>query len=198
MVIYHKIEEMKHKTVLKYSLFYCSFLFLAISFMLFSAPVGLCAHEIPADKKEMFSSTGLPIPRFVSLSKQITNVRAGPGQQYPIRWVYKKQGLPVEVILEYDHWRKIRDHEGSEGWVYKTLISGKRTALIQGEGLVKAYDRNPLKKPQKAKAVMALEPLSLVDIDTCDGAMCFIEVPNISGWIERKSLWGVYEDEKFD
>ena len=189
---------MKQKIVLNTSILYCSFLFLTISFVLLTMPIGLCAQEIPADKKEVFSVSGLPIPRFVSLSSKLTNVRAGPGQHYPIRWVYKKQGLPVEVILEYDHWRKIRDHEGSEGWVYKTLLSGDRTALIKGSETVQAYDRNPVEKPQKARVVMRLEPMSLVGVRSCDGLVCYIEVSNLSGWIERKSLWGVYEAEKFD
>ncbi len=192
------MEGMKHKSILNLSLVSYFFLLIAISLLFFSVPNSLYAQEIPADKKEVFSSTGLPIPRFVSLSKETTNVRAGPGQQYPIRWAYKKQGLPVEVILEYDHWRKIRDHEGSEGWVYKTLLSGRRTALIRGTEIVQAYDRNPVKYPRKAKVVMGLEPFSLVSINTCEGELCFIEVSNLSGWIERNSLWGVYEAEKFD
>lgn len=189
---------MKHKSVLNFSLLFYFFLFLAIYSLFFVFSTKAYAQEILVDKKEVFSSTGLPIPRFVSLSKEITNVRAGPGQQYPIRWVYKKQGLPVEVILEYDHWRKIRDHEGSEGWVYKTLLSGRRTALIRGTEVVRAYDRSPDEYPKKAKLTMALEPLSLVSVNTCKGAMCYIEVSDLSGWIKRKSLWGVYEAEKFD
>jgi SH3-like domain-containing protein len=192
------MEVMKHKSVQNYLAYFYSFLFLAIFLILLSVPKGLCAQDIPTDKKEMFSSTGLPIPRFVSLGKEITNVRTGPGQQYPIRWVYKKQGLPVEVILEYDHWRKIRDHEGSEGWVYKTLLSGHRTALIIGTDIARAYDQNPDKYPLKAKVAIVLEPLSLVSINTCEKVHCYIEVSNLYGWIEKKSLWGVYETEKFD
>ncbi len=189
---------MKQKTVQKFSIYIYFFLFFAVFLWFFGIADYAKAQDIPADKKEVFSSTGLPIPRFVSLSKQITNVRAGPGQQYPIKWVYKKQGLPVEIILEYDHWRKIRDHEGGEGWVYKTLLSGHRTALISGEEVVYAYDRNPLKFADKAKAVMALEPLSLVSINSCEESVCFIKVSDLSGWIKIKSLWGVYEAEKFN
>lgn len=189
---------MKYKTLLNISIFHSSFLFFAVSFLLLTLPSGLYAQEISADKKEIFRSTKLPIPRFVSLGSKVINVRAGPGQRYPIKWVYKKQGLPVEIILEYDHWRKIRDHEGSDGWVYKTLLSWKRTALVKGEGLVNAYDRNPVKKPQKAKVSMKLEPLSLVAVDSCEGTVCYIKASDLSGWIGKKSLWGVYETEKFD
>ncbi|MCK5374689.1 MAG: hypothetical protein KAJ40_05345 [Alphaproteobacteria bacterium] len=148
--------------------------------------------------KKVFSVSGLPIPRFVSLEHEETNLRVGPGLQYPIRLIYKKQGLPVEVILEYGHWRKIRDYEGDEGWIYKTLLSGKRTALVMGENLVDAYTRNFVKTPGKARVSMRVEPLSLVDIKSCNGSVCYIGVSNLLGWIERKSLWGVYESENFD
>ncbi len=192
------MEEMKHKRVLNFLAFSNFFLFLVVSFLLFGEPVLLCAQEIPLDKKEVFSSSGFPIPRFVSLSKQVTNVRAGPGQQYPIKWVYRKKGLPVEIILEYDHWRKIRDYEGSIGWVYKTLLSGHRTAFVVGRDVVRAYNKNPSRYPKKARVVMVLEPLSLVHVKMCKNDVCFIKVSNLSGWIERKSLWGVYETENFD
>lgn len=147
---------------------------------------------------EVFSTSGLPLPRFVSLARDVTNVRAGPGQQYPVKWVVKKKALPVEVILEFDHWRKIKDHEGEQGWVYQTLLSGKRTALIQGEKAVPAFDKNPSLNSRKASVSLMLEPLSLVEINHCNGAVCHMSVSGLSGWIEKKSLWGVYETEKFD
>ena len=189
---------MKYKTVQHLVRSFRFFLILAVISFSFSVVSSALAQEIPAGMKEVFSVSGYPIPRFVSLEQKITNVRAGPGLEYPIRWIYKKQGLPVEVILEYGHWRKIRDYEDSEGWVYKTLLSGKRTALVMGEGLVDAYSHNPTKKTYKSDVSMKIEPLSLVYIKKCKGSVCSIEVSNLLGWIERKSLWGVYESENFD
>ncbi len=161
-------------------------------------PQNTYAQDIPDDKKEVFSNSGLPIPRFVSLAKDTTNVRAGPGKKYPVRWVVKMKSLPVEVILEYDHWRKIKDHEGAEGWVFKTLLSGKRTALISSDEAVKAYKYNIQEKPEKHNVSMMLEPNTLVKISKCLAEMCHVSVSGLSGWIERKSLWGVYENENFD
>lgn len=161
-------------------------------------PQNTYAQEIPEDKKEVFSNSGLPIPRFVSLAKDTTNVRAGPGQKYPVKWVMKMKSLPVEVILEYDHWRKIKDHEGAEGWVFKTLLSGKRTALINGNEAVKAYKYNIHENPKKYNVSMMLEPQTLVKINECLSQMCRVSASGLSGWIERKSLWGVYENENFD
>ena len=77
----------------------------------------------------------LPVPRFVTLKGDEVNVRAGPGRRYPINWVFLRRSMPVEVVAEFDTWRKIRDFEGIEGWVHQSLLSGRRGALILGDGL---------------------------------------------------------------
>ncbi len=156
------------------------------------------AQNLPEDKKEVFNPTGLPLPRFVSLSKNITNVRAGPGRKYPVKWVIKKRGLPVEIILEFDHWRKIRDKDGEVGWVFKTLLSGKRTALVVGDKPVDLYEMSRGFFSKKLEVSAALEPMTLVNVKACEDDFCKVSVEGISGLIERKSLWGVYESEKFD
>jgi SH3-like domain-containing protein len=74
--------------------------------------------------------SGLPVPRFVSLKAERVNVRSGPTKDNDVNWVYTRAGLPVEIIAEYDNWRRIRDWEGGEGWVLHSLLSGRRTALI--------------------------------------------------------------------
>ncbi|MFP4387141.1 MAG: SH3 domain-containing protein [Alphaproteobacteria bacterium] len=186
---------MKRKTAFN---FYMSYYFLVFFSLLLCFPVNVEAQNLPTEKHEVFRSTGLPLPRYVSLAHGVTNVRTGPGQQYPIKWVYKKKGMPVEIILEYDHWRKIRDYEGDEGWVYKSLLSGERTALIAGENVAFAYSHNPYTKPHKSTVSFQLEPLSLVDVEACEGQACYISISDLSGWISRKLLWGVYETENFD
>ncbi len=158
-------------------------------------PLHSYASEEPLNPA--FSSTGFSIPRFVSLSNRETNVRVGPGQEYPIKLVYKRADLPVEVILEYGNWRKIRDHDGAEGWVYHTLLSGKRYGLIQSSEPVYAYEK-PFGDGAKSRAVIELEPMVQVDINECDGRWCRIDASGFLGWIERKFIWGVYEYENFD
>ena len=144
-----------------------------------------------------YQVSGYPLPRFVSLSKSTTNVRAGPGQQYPIQWVYNRANIPVEVTLEYGNWRKIKDFDGQEGWVYHTLLSGKRMAFIHGEAPIDAF-KKPFGKDEKPFKIFILEPNSLVKIKECIDLWCKIEASSFSGWIERKSLWGVYEHEIID
>src|SRR6185312_6529528 len=76
------------------------------------------------------SQSGLPVPRFVSLKADRVNARIGPSRENEVTWVYTHAGLPVEITAEYGNWRRIRDWEGSEGWVYHSLLSGRRTALV--------------------------------------------------------------------
>ena len=73
--------------------------------------------------------SGLPLPRFVSLKSGRVNSRIGPGVNYPVDWLYLKPGLPMEIIQEYDNWRRVRDSDGSEGWINQSLLSGRRTAI---------------------------------------------------------------------
>ena len=151
-----------------------------------------------ANNNDIFKSSGLPLPRFVSLANNKTNVRAGPGRKYPIKWVVNRKSLPVEVILEFDNWRKIRDHEGQEGWVFHSLLSGKRTAIIRGENPVYAYENPPLTNGKKPRISMSLESFVVVDIEECKGGWCKILTSGYSGWVKIKSLWGVYESENID
>lgn len=151
-----------------------------------------------ASNNELYSSSGLPIPRFVTLAEDDINVRAGPGKKYPIQWVLKRKGLPVEVILEFDNWRKIRDIEGNEGWVFHTLLSGVRAGIITNDEPVIAYDAPYKENEVKTRAKLRFEPSVIVKIEHCRERWCTVKSGDLSGWVERKFLWGVYETENID
>ena len=141
--------------------------------------------------------TGLPLPRFVSLKSDDVNVRRGPGQEYDIAFTFVKAGLPVEITQEFDNWRKIRDSEGSEGWVFHSLLSGKRTALVapwDKSGPFAVY----AKAEADASVVAYLEPKVIADVGQCNGKWCEITIKGYDGWIEQDKLWGVYPDEQFE
>jgi SH3-like domain-containing protein len=118
--------------------------------------------------------SGLPLPRFVSLKSNRINLRVGPGRDYAVQWLYLKPGLPVEIIQEYDNWRRIRDSEGTEGWVLQTLLSGKRG------GIAAPWAREVSKEPipmfaraeETAALSASLEPGVLGKINACDGLWC--------------------------
>ena len=145
------------------------------------------------------SQSGLPVPRFVSLKSDRVNVRQGPAKDQDVTWVYTRVGLPVEITAEYENWRRIRDWEGAEGWVYHSLLSGRRTALIatQAKGkdeLVPLHD-----SPDEKSGVAArLETGVLAAVKRCSGKWCRIAGDGYDGWIEQDRLWGVYPNEKVD
>src|SRR5256714_5443907 len=97
-----------------------------------------------AAKDSVLTSSGLPVPRYVSLKSDHVNVRAGPTKDNDVAWVYTRSGLPVEITAEFENWRRVRDSEGSEGWVYHSLLSGRRTAVVtmkSKDELAALYDR---------------------------------------------------------
>ena len=82
------------------------------------------------DIRVVVRGSGYEVPRFLSLKSDTANMRVGPGNEYPIAWVYKRKGLPLKVIAEYEVWRKVIDHDGTTGWMHTKLLTGRRTALI--------------------------------------------------------------------
>jgi len=152
--------------------------------------------EVAAAVAESDKGSGLPLPRFASLKSDNVYVRTGPSMDYPIKWIYKKEGLPVEIIQEFDAWRKIKDQDGTVGWVHKILLSGKHTAKIMGDSAVKepvAYDDDDLEDP-----VIKFEQGVVVTVDECEKLICRVQSAPYEGWIEKKYLWGVYGSDIFN
>jgi len=138
------------------------------------------------------NSPQLPVPRFVTLNTDEVNLRTGPGIRYPVKLILKKDGLPVEIIKEFDVWREIRSKDGDEGWVHKSLLSGRRAVIITGhiQPLLKDHDIG-------ARPVVKLEPGVIAGLDRCDREWCYLKVASYKGWIKRENVWGVYADEVF-
>ncbi len=133
----------------------------------------------------------LKVPRFVSLHSDKVNLRTGPGSRYPIEWVLTKKDMPVEVIAQFEHWRRIRDWEGTEGWVQEHMVAGRRYVVVNQGGVRPLYQG-----PDPASAVIArAEPGVVVRLAECRGAMCRVEADAVSGWMRRTDIWGVYPDE---
>ena len=155
---------------------------LLITFLL-----GIAGHAYTEE-----SAPPLPVPRFVTLGTDEVNVRTGPGLRYPIKFIFNKEGFPVEIIKEFDVWRQIGSRDGDEGWVHKSLLSGKRAVIITGhiQTLFKSPDNG-------TKPVVRLEPGVIAILDRCDNEWCYLSVASYKGWMKRESLWGVYPDEKF-
>jgi SH3-like domain-containing protein len=141
--------------------------------------------------------SGLAVPRFVSLKPDKVNVRSGPRRDHDVAWQYTRAGLPVEITAESDNWRRIRDWEGAEGWVYHSMLSGRRTALV----ITKQKDESvPLYASADANtAVVArLQAQVLGSVKECTGNWCRIVGQGFDGWIAQDRLFGVYPHEKVE
>ncbi len=136
--------------------------------------------------------TGLPLPRFVNLRAKEVNMRAGPGVRYPVEWVYHRQKLPVEIIAEYDTWRKVRDWQGTQGWIHQSMLGGRRFIIVTGA-----------KRTVRRQAAVKSAPVARVEtgvigklIRCPDGEnWCEIEIGDHKGWLRKVDFWGVHRDE---
>lgn len=158
------------------TIFICGF-FVSMSFPAFAAD----------------EDTGLPVPRFVSLRSADVNMRVGPGTSYSISWVYHRDNLPVEVIQEFDKWRKIRDSEGTTGWVHKQVLQGKRTAVIIGKQPA-VLRRSP---DDKSNPAFRAEPGVIGRLLTCEKDWCRLQISSRKAWVRKGSIFGVYKNEEF-
>lgn len=142
--------------------------------------------------------SGLPVPRFVSLKSDAVNVRRGPSREHDVVWRYVRAGLPVEVTQEFENWRRIRDFEGAEGWVFHSLLTGVRTALVapwdkSGTAMNLYADAS-----ENARVTAMVEPGVQATVPECTGTWCHLKGKTFEGWIAQQSLWGVYPNETFD
>lgn len=125
-------------------------------------------------------------PYFASLKTKPANVRVGPGKIYPIEWVLMKTGLPILVLAKYEHWRKIRDADGTEGWIYFRMLSNKRTAVTTEKNVPL------LKEPSLASEVVAQMDSGVIGkIVKCEKDWCYFKHSDVKGWVAKKSVWGV-------
>lgn len=180
----------------KISVFYLLALFLLLlaapALNAYAETAGEEAAEAIATADGGAGAESLPVPRFVSLATGEVNLRTGPGMRYPVKLVVRKSGLPVEVVREFDVWRQVRDIDGDDGWVHKSMLSGRRSVIV------KAQVQTLLRKPENsAKPVAKLEPGVVARLQTCKDGWCEINASGYDGWIKKETIWGVYPDEAF-
>lgn len=145
-----------------------------------------------ARAEEESEAANLPVPRFVSLRSGEVNMRVGPGTRYSINWVYKREGLPVEIVQEFDQWRKIRDMDGTTGWVHRQMLQGRRSAVIKARLAV--LRRSP---DAKAGAVIKAEKGVYGRLSECRKDWCLLQLQGRKAWARKADIWGVFAAEEF-
>ncbi len=139
--------------------------------------------------KQIPGRTGLPLPRFVSFRAAEVNLRTGPGVRYPIDWVYKRRGFPVQIIDEFETWRRVRDWQGTTGWVHQSMVQGKRTLLVTGG------HRLLRQSPSEGSGGIAyLEEGVIANLGDCQDSWCRVKVNGHAGWLKTSEFFGVQVD----
>jgi SH3-like domain-containing protein len=146
---------------------------------------------------QQLGPSGLPLPRFVTLKANKVNVRRGPSSDHPVAFVFQRKGLPVEIIAEFETWRKIRYSDGSEGWILQSMLTGRRNAFVapreDGTLLNLHWDKD------EASGISAkLSPGVLAEISACDGTWCELVAGDYEGFAPQSRVWGVYPGEVVD
>jgi len=139
--------------------------------------------------------SGLPLPRFVTFRADEVNLRTGPGKRYPIDWIYRRRGLPVQIIDEFGAWRRVRDRDGTAGWVHTAMLSGRRNVVVTGNTQALFDDA-----AEHAGILAYLEPGFLASLENCPGPWCEIvaqgpQDQRYRGWVRREALWGILDGE---
>jgi SH3-like domain-containing protein len=162
-----------------------------------SAVGGFPPAAVAQETGSIRGPSGLALPRFVSLKSGRVNLRVGPGKDYAVSWRFVKSGLPVEIIQEYDTWRRIRDADGTEGWVSQSLLSGKRTAVASpwNRGIEGKLISLHAEADDASRKTAMLEPGVLSQIESCDGNWCKVEAGGAEGYVRQTEIWGAYPGE---
>lgn len=129
--------------------------------------------------------TGLDMPRFVSIKASKANARRGPGLDHKIDWVFMRRNLPVRVVAEYGHWRRVQDFDGEGGWVHYSMLSSTNTAIVTAKQLAVHYEARVGKKPK-----LIAERGVVVMVYSCAQDWCQIGIGDQKGWAARDGLWG--------
>ena len=137
------------------------------------------------------NETGLEIPRYVSLKSNDANIRVGPSKNYPIEIKYIKKNYPLKVLEEYEDWRKVEDFKKNIGWIHKSLISGNRTAIVLSNDNKTIKLLNTL----EGNIIGEIGKGNIVFLEKCKIDWCLVSLGNYKGWLDKKFIWGVKENE---
>src|SRR5690242_9637678 len=145
------------------------------------AALVLVAAPLAAQERE--------VPYWASIKAEVLNLRAGPGRDYPVRWVYHRAGLPLKVVRVHEGWRLVRDPAGDEGWVTANLLSKERGGIVIGQSLAAIRE----KPSDNSKLRWNAEPGVVGRIDDCEAGWCDFDVGGRRGYMRAERLWGSAE-----
>src|SRR5689334_13089375 len=119
------------------------------------------------------------VPYWAALREDEVNMRVGPSENFPIDWVYRRQGLPVKVLRINQGWRLVEDPDGTRGWVVARLLTPDRGAIVVGDGPAEMRES----ASSGARVLWRAEPGVVGVLGACDDGWCKFAVGGRKGWI---------------
>lgn len=147
----------------------------------------------PQAEPRLGRESGEPLPRFATLKDAKVNMRVGPGKDYSVKWTLRRRHMPVRIIAEHGHWRRVELIDGDRGWIHRALLTTRRHAVADGRA-VELYAT----PEDTARLVARVDPLTPIRILACEPAWCRGEVEGKRGWAPKRNLWGIEPGAIFD
>ena len=132
-------------------------------------------------------------PYFVSVKVQEAYMREGPSDMHRVKWIYRRKGLPLEVLATFEVWRRVRDMDGEIGWMHTALLSRERTAMVTAGTDVQVYARDDV----TSDIVAVARPGAMGQLLGCSDQACEVAFSGADGWVARARLWGIHAGEEF-
>ena len=155
---------------------------LRLAVALFVGLAGLGATPIPTS-----------VPYYGSIAHDRAYLREGPSYQHRVLWIYRRKDLPIQVIQTYDVWRKVRDSDGTVGWLHSTMVSDRRTVVVIANAPARIRNSDDPNAPVVALAV----PGVVARLEACEADICEVVASGTDGWIKKQDVWGVGAGEVF-
>ncbi|HWD27377.1 MAG TPA: SH3 domain-containing protein [Rhizomicrobium sp.] len=133
------------------------------------------------------------VPHYASIRRGEANLREGPSYDHRILWVYKHKDYPVKIVGGFDAWRRVKDSDGTTGWMHHTQLSDKRSVLFIG------FTRSPLRSgaDPHSKIVAFAQPGVVAWLKACEPSACEVDANGTQGWADKRDIWGVETGEVF-
>lgn len=133
------------------------------------------------------------VVHYASIRRDEAYLREGPSYAHKVLWIYRRKDYPVKIIESFDAWRRVKDADGTTGWMHHTQLSDARTIVFIGftKSMLHA-DFQP-----SSKVVAYVEPGVVAKLKACKPAACEVETSGVDGWVDKKNIWGVDLGEVF-
>jgi SH3-like domain-containing protein len=128
--------------------------------------------------------------KMVSIVGNDVNMRSGPGTKYKVMWELGN-GFPLMVLKRSGQWYRVRDFEGTIGWVHQDVVNRSPHMIIKVHK--KSRKRINVRSGPGTKYRIVAKAYYGVVFKTLKQQNGWVKVQHekgVTGWIKRSLLWG--------